>query len=188
MAQRILALMKQLNRGVAMLIGVMLLLCVVFILAEIVVRQLGSSLGGTDEISGYVMAIVTSWGMGFALLELSHVRIDVIRARVNALGRSLFDLLSMVILSTTITVIAFRCWPVVERSLVNGSRANTPLETPLALVQFPWFAGWVWFAVVSLFTFLAGILLVLRGEYSQSEAAIGTFPEEETGPKEETGQ
>ncbi len=161
-----------------MLIGVLLLVCVVFILAEIVIRQLGASLGGTDEISGYVMAIVTSWGMGFALLELSHVRIDFLRGRVNALGRSLFDLFSMFVLSSTITLIAVRSWPVVERSLVNSSRANTPLETPLALVQLPWFAGWLWFAIVAWFTLYAAIRLVLRGEFEQSEAAIGTFGEE----------
>ena len=175
---KVLALMKQLNRWVAMLIGIVLLACVVFILAEIVVRQLGSSLGGTDEISGYVMAIVTSWGMGFALLELSHVRIDIIRAQVNQVGKALFDLLAMSVLTTTVTVIAFRCWPVVERSLLNGSRANTPLETPLALVQIPWFAGWLWFAIVSIVTLLAGISLVLSGEFAESEAAIGTFGEE----------
>ena len=162
-----------------MLIGVMLLLCVVFILVEIVVRKLGASLGGTDEISGYVMAIVTSWGMGFALLELSHVRIDFLRGRLHALGRSLFDLFSMFILSSTITLIAIRCWPVVERSLDNSSRANTPLETPLALVQLPWFAGWFWFAIVAWLTLFAAVLLVLRGEFSQSEAAIGTFGEED---------
>lgn len=179
MPDRLLALMRRLNRGVAMLIGILLLLCVVFILAEIVIRKLGASLGGTDEISGYVMAIVTSWGMGFALLELSHVRIDFLRGRVNALGRSLFDLLSMTVLSATITVIAFRSWPVVERSIINGSRANTPLETPLQLVQIPWFAGWVWFAVVAWVTLVAAVLLVLRGEFSRSEAAIGTFVEDE---------
>lgn len=181
MAQKLLALMRRLNRQVAMLIGILLLLCAAFILAEILMRQLGSSLGGTDEISGYVMAIATSWGMGFALIELGHVRIDIIRGQVNATGRSLFDLFSMLILSATITVIAFRCWPVVERSLANGSRANTPLETPLALVQIPWFAGWVWFALVSLLTLIVGVLLVLRGEYSESEAAIGIFGEEGAG-------
>lgn len=179
MAQTILDMMRRLNRAVAMLIGILLVLCVVFILAEIIIRQLGSSLGGTDEISGYVMAIVTSWGMGFALLELSHVRIDLLRGRVNALGRSLFDLFSMAVLSATITMIAFRAWPVVERSLINSSRANTPLETPLALVQLPWFAGWVWFAVVSWLMLVSAAMLVLRGEFSASEAVIGTFGEAE---------
>ncbi len=179
MAKRILDLMRQLNKWVAMLIGIILLLCAAFVLIEIVVRKLGASLGGTDEVSGYVMAIVTSWGMAFALLELSHVRIDFLRARASALGRSLFDLFSMFILSSTITLIAFRCWPVVERSLSNSSRANTPLETPLALVQIPWFAGWAWFAIVAWLTLIAATLLILRGEFEQSEAAIGTFGEEE---------
>ena len=179
MAQQILNLMKRVNRGVAMLIGIVLLGCAAFVLVEIVVRKLGSSLGGTDEISGYVMAIATSWGMGFALLELSHVRIDFLRGRVGQLGRALFDLFSMFVLSGTVTLIAVRCWPVVERSINNGSRANTPLETPLALVQIPWFAGWVWFAIVAWCTLFAAVLLVLRGEFEQSEAAIGTVTEEE---------
>lgn len=178
MALKILTTLRRLNRWVAVLIGILLMMCAAFVLAEIIIRQLGSSLGGTDEISGYVMAIATSWGMGFALLELSHVRIDIIRSRVNALGRSLFDLFSMTILATTVTVIAYRCWPVVARSIANSSRANTSLETPLALVQIPWFAGWVWFSVVSLLTLLAATLLVLQGRFADSEAAIGTFGED----------
>lgn len=177
MAHRVLDLMKRLNRWVAMVIGVLLLACVCFILTEIIVRQLGSSLGGTDEISGYVMAIATSWGMGFALLELSHVRIDILRLQAKALGRCLFDLMAMAVMAATVTVIAYRCWPVLERSLMNGSRANTPLETPLALVQLPWFAGWAWFAIVSLVTLWAALVMVLRGDYVGSEAAIGTVAE-----------
>ena len=179
MAQQILTFMRSANRWVAMLIGIVLLLCAAFVIAEIIIRELGFSLGGTDEISGYVMAIVTSWGMGFALLELSHVRIDFLRGRVNALGRSLFDLFSMFVLSGTITLIAIKCWPVVERSILNSSRANTPLETPLALVQIPWFAGWVWFAIVAWATLFSAILLVRQGEFEKSEIAIGTFGEEE---------
>lgn len=179
MAHKILSLMRRLNRLVAMLIGVVLLLCAAFVLVEIIIRKLGISLGGTDEISGYVMAIVTSWGMGFALLELSHVRIDFLRQKAKAVGRSLFDLFSLLVLSGTITVIAIKCWPVVERSLSNDSRANTPLETPLALVQVPWLAGWIWFALVAWLTLFASILLVLRGEFDESEAAIGTSGEKE---------
>ncbi len=76
-------------------------------------------------------------------------------------------------------MIALRCWPVLERSLSNMSRANTPLETPLWLVQGPWVAGWVWFAITSWLTFLAASLLVMQGDFQQSEAAIGAFGEEE---------
>ena len=179
MAQSILSLLRRLNRWVAMVIGLVLFLCAVFVLLDIGLRKLGASFGGTDEISGYVMAIVTSWGMGFALLELAHVRIDIIRSRAGSLGRAIFDLFSMVVLSGTVSVIAVKCWPVLDRSISNLSRANTPLETPLWLVQGPWFAGWVWFAIVSWLTFVAALLMVLRGGFQQAEAAIGAFGEEE---------
>ena len=179
MALRLLTLLRALNKGVAILIGIVLLACAGVVLADIVLRQLGSSFGGTDEISGYVMAIVTSWGMAYTLLELGHVRIDLLRSRVAEKGRAVFDLFSMVVLSGTVSLIAIKAWPVLARSLANDSKANTPLETPLALVQLPWFAGWVWFAVVSWLTFMAALILVMRGDYDQSEAAIGAFGEEE---------
>jgi len=172
--------LRTVNRGVALLVGVMLLACAAFVLLDIVLRQLGSSFGGTDEISGYVMAIATSWGMAYTMLELGHVRIDLLRSRRHALGRSLFDLFSMLVLSGTIVLIAIRCWPVLERSLKNSSTANTPLETPLALVQGPWFAGWLWFAIMACLTTLAALRLILKGKFAQSEAAIGAFAEQDT--------
>ncbi|SDJ09549.1 TRAP transporter small permease subunit [Lutimaribacter saemankumensis] len=180
MAQTILTTLRRLNRWVAIAIGIGLMLCAGFVLLDIGLRQVGASFGGTDEISGYVMAIATSWGMGYALMELGHVRIDILRTRVSQRGRALFDLFSMLVLSGTITLIAIRAWPVVERSLANSSRANTPLETPLALVQVPWFAGWVWFALIAWATFAAALMLVARGEFDKSEAAIGSFSEAET--------
>ena len=175
--------LRSLNRWIAILTGIFLLACVCLVLLDIVLRRLGSSFGGTDEISGYVMAIATSWGMAFTLLEAGHVRIDILRSRTGQVGKSLFDLFSMLVLSSTITLIAVRCWPVLSRSLENSSRANTPLETPLAWVQIPWFAGWVWFAIVAWLTLLAAFMLVARGQFEQSEAAIGCFGEEEEALK-----
>jgi len=179
MEDHLLSTLRRVNRGVALMTGAMLLLCAGVVLADIVLRQVGSSFGGTDEISGYVMAIATSWGMAFTLLEMGHVRIDILRSRTGQRGRAMFDLFAMLVLTGTVTLIAVKCWPVVARSLANGSRANTPLETPLALVQIPWFAGWVWFTVVAWLTFVAAALLVVRGRFEDSEAAIGCFGEDE---------
>ena len=177
MAETILARLRRVNHWIAILVGVLLMACVLFVLADIVLRRMGSTLGGTDEISGYVMAIATSWGMAYALSELGHVRIDILRTRCRQRARVLFDLVALLALAGVITMIAARCWPVLERSLANGSRANTPLETPLALVQAPWFAGWIWFALASWLTFLAALMLVARGEFDRAEGAIGTYGE-----------
>lgn len=178
--ERTLTTLRLWNRRIAILTGVILLISAGVVLLDIVLRQIGSSFGGTDELTGYVMAIATSWGMSFTLLELGHVRIDILRARTGQLGRALFDLFAMIVLAGTVTLIAYKCWPVLARSLANSSRANTPLETPLALVQAPWFAGWVWFAVVSWLTLVAALVLILKGQFEQSEAAIGCFNEKET--------
>jgi TRAP-type mannitol/chloroaromatic compound transport system permease small subunit len=179
MEARLLRTLRRLNHGVALLTGVMLMACAIFVLADILLRQVGSSFGGTDEISGYVMAIATSWGMAFTLLELGHVRIDILRGRAGKLGRALFDLLAMLALTGTVTLVAYKCWPVVERSLANSSRANTPLETPLALVQIPWFAGWIWFAAMAWLTFIVAALLVVKGRFEDAQATIGCFGEDQ---------
>jgi TRAP-type C4-dicarboxylate transport system permease small subunit len=179
MVQTFLTSLRKLNVGVAILVGVMLLLCAGFVLLDILLRQVGASFGGTDEISGYVMAIATSWGMAFTLLELGHVRIDLLRSRLQTRGRVLMDLFSLLVLSSTVTLIAVQSWPVVANSLKNSSTANTPLETPLALVQMPWFLGWAWFALMAWLTLAAAVMLVMRGQFNETESAIGAFAEQD---------
>ncbi len=182
MEERLLDTVRRFNRRIALLTGAGLMACAAIVLADIVLRQLGSSFGGTDEISGYVMAIATSWGMAFTLLELGHVRIDILRRRAGPRGRALVDLFAMLVLTGTVTLIAYKCWPVLARSLENGSRANTPLETPLAWVQAPWFAGWIWFAAMAWLTFVAAAMLVMKGRFVQADEAIGCFGEEDGAP------
>lgn len=179
MELKLIAILRRINKGVALLVGLGLLACAGFVLLDIVMRQIGTSLGGTEEIAGYAMAIATSWGMGYTLLELGHVRIDLLRSRMQSFGRALFDVFAMVVMSGVVVTIAIKAWPVVERSLVNGSRANTPLETPLALVQVPWFAGWVWFAVMSCLVTLAALSLIVKGRAAETEPMVGAFAEQD---------
>ena len=174
-----LGFLRRLNRWLAIAVGALLLGCAGFVLLDIVLRQVGASFGGTDEISGYVMAIATSWGMGFTMLELGHVRIDLLRSRLVDRGRAMMDLLAQAVLALAITVIAWQCWPVLANSLANGSTANTNLETPLAWVQAPWLAGWVWFAAMAWLTLAGAAILVWRRDWEAAETAIGAFAEQE---------
>ncbi|MFK7753686.1 MAG: TRAP transporter small permease subunit [Sedimentitalea sp.] len=180
MELRMIAGLRALNKAVALLVGVGLLACAAFVLTDIILRRVGTSLGGTEEIAGYAMALATSWGMSYTLLELGHVRIDLLRSRAGSFGRALFDVFSMIVTSGVVITIAIKAWPVVERSLVNGSRANTPLETPLIWVQMPWFAGWIWFAVMSSLVTLAALSLLVKRRHSETERFVGAFAEQET--------
>ncbi|WP_227270732.1 TRAP transporter small permease subunit [Roseobacter weihaiensis] len=171
-------MLRQLNRGIAMIVGLGLLGMAAFVVADIALRQVHASFGGSEELAGYAMALVSSWGMAYALMELGHIRIDLLRSRTQDTLRALFDVFSMIVMSAVVVTVAIKCWPVVARAVENGSRANTPLATPLAWVQIPWFAGWVWFAVMTCLVTLAAISLLVRGRASETEPFIGAFAEQ----------
>ena len=172
--------LRKLNRTIALIVGLGLLGMAAFVVADIALRQVHASFGGTEELAGYAMALVSSWGMAYALLELGHIRIDLIRSRTGQTVRALFDIFSMIVMSGVVVMIAVKCWPVVARAIENGSRANTPLATPLAWVQIPWFAGWVWFAVMTCLVTLAAISLLVRGRSAETEPFIGAFAEQDS--------
>lgn len=174
MIDRVYSALWRANRAVALILGITLLLTVAFILTDVIMRRFGlGSLGGSDEVSGYVMAAVASWGLACALIQRAHVRIDVIRIRLGQSGRAMMDIFAMIVTNATVLLIAYQCWPVLEKSLARGSRANTPLETPLWIPQGIWFAGWVWFAVTATLLTLIGIAYLAARRRDAFEAALG---------------
>ena len=73
--------------------GALVLLAAVLIGIDVLMRKfLDRSIGGADELAGYSLAIGTAWGLGAALLDRAHIRIDSLyglfpqRLRI-ALGR-----------------------------------------------------------------------------------------------------
>lgn len=167
------SLIRRLNDRLAIGVGLVLMACVAFTLVEIVSRRLGASLGGVDEISGYVMAVTTSWGISYALTEQAHVRIDLLRQRLVPFGRAVFDIISLLCLAATAIVVAWRGWAVVEKTLSTGARANTPLETPLWIPQSLWWAGWVWFAVSAGILLVAVLVKFLSADYQSVDKIAG---------------
>lgn len=180
MELKVIHALRALNRAVALLVGLGLLGMAGFVVLDILLRQVHASFGGSEELAGYAMALASSWGMAYALLELGHIRIDLLRSRARPHLRAMFDLFAIVVMTAVVITVAVKCWPVVERAIDNGSRANTPLATPLAWVQVPWFAGWVWFALTSSAVTLASLSLILRRRGPETEPFIGAFAEQDS--------
>ena len=76
-------------------------------------------------------------------------------------------------LVAVVTLVAWHCWPVLRKSLDRGSRANTPLETPLWIPQSLWFSGWVWFALSSILLLAIGIAYLMSARQDAFDSAIG---------------
>jgi len=70
-------------------------------------------------------------------------------------------------------LVAVQCWPVLEKTILRGSTANTPLETPLWIPQGIWFGGWLWFALTSTALTLIGLYYLLSGHTKDFDATLG---------------
>lgn len=185
--ERILTTVERVNRLIAIVVGVVLAAMAAWILVDVVLRQVGEGLGASEELASYVMAFTASWGLCYALTERAHVRIDLIRLRSGAIGRASLDLVSMATLAAVICVVAWQSWPVLAKSLGQGSRANTPLETPLWIPQSIWFAGWIWFAVITVTLLGCGVALLVRGARERFDATLGTATDVDENIRRETG-
>lgn len=178
--QRLIALLVRVNRAIAIVCGVVLLLAVALILIDLVLRQTPiGSIGGADEISGYVMAAMATWGFSYALMERAHVRIDVIQGQLPTTAKALLDILALASLATVAILVAFYAWDVLAKTIDRGSHANTPLETPLWIPQSIWFAGWVWLSIVSVIMLFCVVALALRRDWTAIRQTAGGATESE---------
>ncbi len=182
MTDRIMAVasaLRRINHTIALVVGAVLLATACFVLADITLRQVGISFGGSEEISGYVMAGVASWGLAYALTERAHVRIDLIRLKLRTPGQIALDLVAILALAATALLVSWQAWPVLEKTIRRGSHANTPLETPLWIPQSVWLSGWIWFALSASVLALCALALLARRRADSIAGLVGTTTEVE---------
>ena len=134
------------------------------IVYEIFARKLfNHSLQGVDEIGGYVVAIIGTFGMALAALERAHTRIDVLLLRLPARVQAGLNLLSYVALGLGAAFMGYMGWRTLDESLTFGSVSSSPLQVPLWIPQSLWMAGLVLFALSALWTALRGLLALRYG-------------------------
>ena len=163
-AMQIAGSLRTANRWIALLCGIVLLGAVALIMTEVLGRQFPAMrVGGADELSGYVMAAIATWGFSYALVERAHVRVDLIHNRLPVMGRAVLDIIALASVLLVAVLVAWHAYDVLAKSLARGSRSNTPLGVPLWMPQIVWFGGWAWMVVTtSLLLALTVVLTVLR--------------------------
>ncbi|MEM6487902.1 MAG: TRAP transporter small permease [Pseudomonadota bacterium] len=163
---RLLTAVRRVNGVIGLLCGLMILGAAAMILVEIVARQVAFGLlGGTDEISGYVMAGIASWAAAYALVERAHIRIDLMHRRLPPPLRAALDIASLLGLLAVSLAIVVWGYGEVALSYQRNALANTPLETPLWIPQSIWLAGWVWFGLAAAALSLLALAAAARGDW-----------------------
>jgi TRAP-type C4-dicarboxylate transport system permease small subunit len=160
------------NRIIALICGIALLTAVVLILMEVAGRRWPMfKIGGADELSGYVMAGLATWGFSYTLVERAHVRIDILYMKLNAPGKAWFDIIAMASVAFVAVLVAYYAYDVLGKSIARESRSNTPLGIQMWIPQIIWFAGWVWLCITS--TILLISILILS--FARNWGAVGAI-------------
>src|SRR5256885_12249324 len=97
--------------------GALILLAAVLIGIDVLMRKfLARSIGGADELAGYSLAIGTAWGLGAALLDRAHIRIDSLYVLFSKKVRLFLDLEALALVVAFFGLVTWHGLGVVSQS------------------------------------------------------------------------
>jgi TRAP-type C4-dicarboxylate transport system permease small subunit len=160
--------------------GALVMLAAVLIGVDVVLRKfLALSIGGADELAGYALAIGTSWGLGAALLDRAHIRIDSLYLLFPQKLRLILDLAALVLLVGFFALVAWHGFSVVSQSWTSESRSQSALETPTIIPQTMWLAGLVVFVAIGAVLLIDALRIIAAGNLRGAARLVGTRSAEE---------
>jgi TRAP-type C4-dicarboxylate transport system permease small subunit len=160
--------------------GALILLAALLIGIDVLMRKfLARSIGGADELAGYALAIGTTWGLGAALLDRAHIRIDSLYVLFPQKLRLLLDTLALILLVGFFGLIAWHGSGVVSQSWSSASRSQSALETPTVIPQAIWIAGLVVFVLIGVLLLIDALRRGFGGDLRGMAQLISTRSAEE---------
>jgi TRAP-type C4-dicarboxylate transport system permease small subunit len=160
--------------------GALVLLAAVLIGIDVLMRKFfDRSIGGADELAGYSLAIGTTWGLGAALLDRAHIRIDSLYVLFPQKLRLVLDTLAIVLFVGFFALTLWHGLGVVSQSWTSASRSQSALETPTVIPQILWIAGLAAFVVVSVVLLVQALRLGAAGDLRGMAKLISTRSAEE---------
>jgi TRAP-type C4-dicarboxylate transport system permease small subunit len=174
-ADRFLTWGRQASRLGAWFGGAIVALASVVISIDVLMRKLFSvTFGGASEISGYVLAVSTSWSLALALLDRVHVRIDTLYELLPVRICAILDIAGLLAFMIFAGMVTWQGWILFAQSFELGSRALTPLETPLAIPQFLWVLGFAFFFLVMLLLMVRALSALATGRVAEVQRLLGS--------------
>jgi TRAP-type C4-dicarboxylate transport system permease small subunit len=165
--------------------GLLILAAALLVSVDVTLRKLANTtLGGADELSGYALAIGSTWSFAFVLLARGHVRIDALYQHLPRKLAALCDLVAIVALLVFASLIAWHGAGVLAQSWQLGARSNSSLAVPLALPQALWWIGYAGFVVCAALLLLRAAAAMLAGDMAEANRLIGARSIEEEAADE----
>jgi len=171
--------------------GLLILLTVGLVTIEVFSRQFfGRSGVHATELTGYIMAISSSWAFAYTLMRKAHIRIDALYLTLPTSVRSVLDLIALLSLALFCILVVGAAFDVTQLSYTGGARANTPLGTPIWIPQVLWLIGLAWFGIAVVLLSLRVLFALLSGNLEDVQKIAGspTLDEQVAGENKEAAQ
>ena len=188
MLDRLLRLDERIARIAVWVGGALMIFSACMVTVDVLLRKfLSVTLGGADEISGYLFAIATVWAFSYAALHRVNVRIDALYTHFPRPLRAVLDLFGLALLMGFVLLLTWRAALLFADTIANWSRSITPLQTPLAIPQSLWLAGLVLFSITLLLILTASVVALSRGDLARVQRLAGVRTVTEEVEEEKTG-
>jgi TRAP-type mannitol/chloroaromatic compound transport system permease small subunit len=172
-------------RAAALAGGLLMLAAAVLVSVDVLLRKLVSvTLGGADELSGYALAIGSTWSFAFVLLHRGNVRIDALYQHLPRLLAAVCDLLALGALLGFVSLVAWHGSDVLAQSWSLGARSNSALAVPLVVPQTLWWLGYAWFVLCGVVLLLRSLLAFAGADWAGLNRLIGARSIEEEAAAE----
>lgn len=156
--------------------GAMIIFAAVMVTIDALIRKLFNvTLGGADEISGYLFAISTAWALPYTLLHRANVRIDALYMLLPPFLRAPMDLFGILLLAFFSWMLTWRAVALLIDSYETHALSVTPLHVPQILPQSFWLAGWVLFSACLLLIIVAVIGALFKGDLKRVNELAGAL-------------
>ena len=160
---RLLSACRGVGRLAAIAAGYAMLMLAGLVGFEVVGRKLFDfSLQGVDEIGGYVLAAVATFGFSYALLSHAHTRVDIFVQTMSTRPQVVLYFLSVASLAGFGSFMTWTAAGTLMASIEYSSVSTTPLQTPMWIPQTIWVAGLAAFAILSILMAVRAAVLALR--------------------------
>ena len=172
-------------RAAALAGGLLMLAAAVLVSVDVLLRKLASiTLGGADELSGYALAIGSTWSFAFVLLHRGNVRIDALYQHLPRVLAAVCDLLAITALLGFVSLVAWHGSDVLAQSWSLGARSNSALAVPLVVPQALWWLGYAWFVLCGAVLLLRSLLAFGSADWAGVNRLIGARSIEEEAADE----
>jgi TRAP-type C4-dicarboxylate transport system permease small subunit len=155
--------------------GWLFVVCAFFVTFDVLSRKfLGFSTRSTTEITGYMLALGLTWGLGHALATRSHIRVDMLVSRMPLRLRAYMHGIALVFLAVVAFFFAWRGWAVVFESWEFGAKDTSALSIPLIGPQALWAVGITTFFVLTVVLLLESIASLAQGRAEAVDRLLGS--------------